>query len=1003
MTTQLETLNGLQPHQRDQHFLNTSRRSQAEQGKPNAALPMAMTRALEIGDVELLEREREQAELAELLAAACGGAGQFVIVEGVAGIGKTRLLDAVRAEAKRAGMQVLAARGMDLECGFIYGVVRQLFESVVVGVDEATRVELFSGAAGQAASLFTQVDPAGEPSEAEDASFAMLHGLFWLTANLCARQPVVLCVDDLHWADAPSLRFLAYLLPRLEGLGLFVVVGLRPAEPGADQHLLTRIVTDPVAKVVRLAPLSQEGSGRLVRALLGDQASDAFCAACHEATGGNPLLLRELAAVVAAEGLAPTAAAAGHVVKLGPRVVGRRVRLRLARLGPAGEAVCEAVAILGDGAEPAHMAALAGLEFAEAVEVARQLIDAGILYRRGQAHGHGVLGLAGVVLGFIHPLVREAVYEGLSETARLAGHAHAARLLDEVGAPVEQVAAHLLLIPPMSDPAVVAALRRAADEAVTRGSPDSAVLYLERCLAEPLSEAERAEALLQLGAAARLIDMAKAEDCLAAVLAVTEQPERRAVIAETLGRTLWMLGRCGDAVEVLSQAAGALGEEQADLRWQLEAGLVHAAMADPALHGLAAGYAGRLRDVPSDPGVGGRMVDTVIALYDTLAGEPAEAVAARARRGVADGVLIERSCRDEVLAPGYVALIAADVDEVMLLFDAWLAQADRRGSILAVGIAKGLRGLAWMWRGFLAQAEADLREAMWAIETTGAVILRALVGAWLADVLMEQGRLDEAEEVLGSVGPPEPLLPAGYWHWVLDSRAQLLMLRGRFEEGLEAMVACGRRFAAHGGQNPALVGWRSGAALALWALDRRGEARVWAGEEVELARRWGAPRALGRALRVAGVVQGGEEGLGLLREAVGVLEASPARLEYAKALVELGGALRRAGQRGESRECLRRGVEQAQACGAAPLVKRGRDELRVSGVRPRQLELLGPAALTPGERRVAELAAEGLSNREIARRLVITVNTVEAHLTRTYRKLGISGRAELAQVLSDPA
>jgi DNA-binding CsgD family transcriptional regulator len=228
------------------------------------------------------------------------------------------------------------------------------------------------------------------------------------------------------------------------------------------------------------------------------------------------------------------------------------------------------------------------------------------------------------------------------------------------------------------------------------------------------------------------------------------------------------------------------------------------------------------------------------------------------------------------------------------------------------------------------------------------------------------------------------------------------MLQGHMEEGLETMLACGRRFAAQGGQNPAFVAWRSGAALALFSLDRPEEARELAAEELTLARRWGAPRALGRALRIAGLVQGGKEGLALLHQAVEVLASSPARLEHAKALVELGAALRRAGHRLQSRQYLRRGVELAQICGATPLVKHGFTELRASGARPRHITPSGPDALTPSERRVAELAAVGRSNRDIAQTLFITTNTVEAHLTRTYRKLGITGRTALTPHFNKP-
>ena len=193
---------------------------------------------------------------------------------------------------------------------------------------------------------------------------------------------------------------------------------------------------------------------------------------------------------------------------------------------------------------------------------------------------------------------------------------------------------------------------------------------------------------------------------------------------------------------------------------------------------------------------------------------------------------------------------------------------------------------------------------------------------------MEQGDLDEAEAVLDKATKQEPLPQAGYWAWLVSSRARLLTLQGRTSEGLQAWLACGQRFAGHGGQNPAVLAWRSGAALAMYRLGRCDEARELAYEEVALARRWGAPTALGRALRVAGTIQSDRGGLGLLREATSVLAGSPVRLEYAKALIDIGAALRRAGQHNESHQNLHRGIELAHICGATPLVERGKTELR---------------------------------------------------------------------------
>jgi DNA-binding CsgD family transcriptional regulator len=199
---------------------------------------------------------------------------------------------------------------------------------------------------------------------------------------------------------------------------------------------------------------------------------------------------------------------------------------------------------------------------------------------------------------------------------------------------------------------------------------------------------------------------------------------------------------------------------------------------------------------------------------------------------------------------------------------------------------------------------------------------------------------------------------------------------------------------------PAVVAWRSEAALAHAALDEIDEAERLASEEVELARAFGAPRALGVALRAAGLVaRDPARGLGLLREAVAVLEPSPARLEHARALTDLGAALRRANRRAEAREPLRQGLDVAHRCGAIALADRARGELVATGARPRRQLLTGLESLTPSERRVAQLAAQGLTNREIAQGLFVTARTIETHLTRVYQKLDITSRDDLPPTL----
>jgi DNA-binding CsgD family transcriptional regulator len=397
------------------------------------------------------------------------------------------------------------------------------------------------------------------------------------------------------------------------------------------------------------------------------------------------------------------------------------------------------------------------------------------------------------------------------------------------------------------------------------------------------------------------------------------------------------------------------------------------------------------------------MLLALLAYHDARAGAPAAVAVPLARRALAEGTLVRGDIPGASFVLSAAVLTMADLDEALTICDYAIAEAHRRGSILDFASAQVYRAHAFVLRGDLAEAEGQSRDALAAGEAWGSSArFSDLSAAVLADALMEQGKLDDAAAGLARAdlgdSPPEssPVL-----HF-LDSRARLRVLRGDLAGGLEDVLDVGRRFEAVGGRNPAFLAWRSQAALALLQLGQRDEAQPLAWEEVELARTWGAPRALGAALRAAGLVGGGRQGLALLEEAVEVLSDSPAKLEHAKARTDLGAALRRANRRADAREQLRHALELATICGAVRLVQRAETELLATGARPRRVSLRGVESLTPSERRVAEMAAEGPTNREIAQALFVTPKTVEVHLSSVYRKLGISSRSQLPAALAEP-
>ena len=343
-------------------------------------------------------------------------------------------------------------------------------------------------------------------------------------------------------------------------------------------------------------------------------------------------------------------------------------------------------------------------------------------------------------------------------------------------------------------------------------------------------------------------------------------------------------------------------------------------------------------------------------------------------------------------------------DEAVSTFDQAVAQARRRGDVFNVAYMLMWRGQCQTDRGDLRAAVADLREAI------DLSVAHGMLAAWpynigfLAHALLEQGEADEAARVIDQGDFPEQL-PLDQFHLVYVGlyRGRLRIETGSPERGVDELLQVGETVRRLPFDNPSCVPWRGGAAEGLRLLDRKDEARALADEELALARRWGDPIAIGASLRVLGLVEGGTPGIGLLREAVEVLAGSEARLEHARALVDLGAALRRANRRTEARERLREGVDLARRLGALGLAGRANEEIAATGARPRKVIQTGLDALTASERRVAQLAAEGMSNKEIAQTLFVTIKTVEVHLSHAYRKLEISSRAQLDKALLTPA
>jgi predicted ATPase len=312
----------------------------------------------------LLEREHELEQIRVLLDAVGRQAGGALVIEGAAGMGKSRLLDEARTRASQLGFRVLSARATELDQAFPYGVVRQLFERPLLEAEAGERDRWLTGAATLATDVLTGPPfetsaPSADPSAA-NPGYGFNHGLYWLASNVASDCPLVLAVDDLQWCDAPAVRALTFIARRLEGQPLGLILGTRPLDPVLTPDGAT-LVGDPAVELLRLSPLTEAAVGAVVAARLSAEPEDRFVRACLRLTGGNPFLLGELLDEAAARGIEPTAAAAVDVGAIVPRGVANAVLLRLARLAPQAAPLARTLSVLGDGARVTDAARLAGL------------------------------------------------------------------------------------------------------------------------------------------------------------------------------------------------------------------------------------------------------------------------------------------------------------------------------------------------------------------------------------------------------------------------------------------------------------------------------------------------------------------------------------------------------------------------------------------------------------------------------------------------------------------
>ncbi|HSI79194.1 MAG TPA: AAA family ATPase [Solirubrobacterales bacterium] len=929
----------------------------------------------------LVERDRELAAGAAILDAAVRGAGRALLVEGDAGVGKTRLLGEVAQLAGGRGITTLRARGAELERGFAFGAVRRLLEPPVAELDGSAREHLFAGAAAPARALLGGEGSAEPPPR--DARFALVHGLYWVCVRLAERRPLALLVDDFQWLDQPSAEAIAYLLERIDEQPIAIIVAARTGERGplGDVHALEAA---PSVGSLTLSPLTEDGTRRVLAELLGS-AQPAFGATAYRVTSGNPFLILELALAVASEGIEVDERGADRIAELVPATVTHWALRRLAALPEASRSVARSLAVLEE-APLAVAAADAGLSVAEAAAAVDDLTAAGLV--------------EGDPLRLTHPLVRAALYEQIPPANRGIAHRGAAEALRDCGSSPARIASHLMRSQPGGERWAVDSLRAAAGAAMGRGDPAAAVPMLRRAVSELGSDPDE-QLLLELG------------------------------LAEAA------LGDGGEAIAHLRVAAGS---DLAAIRLGARAGLAHAHYVQGAFREAFAAGREVLAEIP--PGAGGRLEAELLMSFlmagraipelvpelprwlepprTAAGGEMTAAELVRLQTSALDAFL--RGRRDDArasvrrvvdalgsevplaevpsLLPGGAGFVLAgtgDHARAAAVYERALEHALTRGSPVETAEVLEARVSARWWRG-------DVRGCLADVEAIHALVGREPDPAKLpmrmcqATMLLELGDEAGAEQALTYPPELEAGLP-GTWGWLAlpYGRAAIAVARRDWRRALGEAQEAGRRLEEIEARSPEFLPWRTYAARAAAGLGDERSAIELAQTELELAEAIGSPRATGVALSTLGVI---ERSADRLADAASILDPAGSRLAAAAARLALGSLLRRERRQRDARAPLREALDIARIAGSTVLAERARAELLAAGGRPRRERTTGLESLTPRERQIAELAARGIGNPEIAERLFVTRKTVESHLRSVFRKLGVRRRAELAAALA---
>jgi DNA-binding CsgD family transcriptional regulator len=955
----------------------------------------------EVNNAEVNNAAEKSESRPELLEPGDPSSG-LIIVEGPPGSGKTTLLnDMIRRLGP--GRLVLTAGCGRMDSGYAFGLIGQLVEPVLADPEAAGSDDSLT----LVRDALTEVR--AEPGELMSGPLRRLQeSVERLIRELARRVPLLICVDDIHWGDGPSLGALAHLARRATRQQVLIVVTRCPQVLVTAPDGLTELLLRPDGVRIQPPALDQAQVSMLIGSVLQASPRPNLTAFCHRVTRSNPQLLIELVRAIAETGAQPTEGNETRLTNLVAEITVRRAVELLRRQPDDVQDLVEILAVLGErGVEVA--ADLTQLEPTQVRHSIEELVKLGLL-----RHGAGD---RPIIAG---DRLRAAVRNGIPAAERDELRIRAGRALSVRGAPVEHVASVLQGTRPSGDPWVIEVLCEAAKAQMTTGYPEEVVGYLQRVLRERLEPRQRAELLVQLGTARLHGDPeAAGRHFREAVQLAGDRRVRAAALigfcqsALLIQRPLDVSPELTEAIRDLS-AIEVMTDADREAQLRLKAMLVIASD-EPGGDGARPPDGAPGPASAAAPSSGGSPASAVrrttpaecellsaFALQISERGGSAEEAVGLALRAMAGTSLRDRDSHGLFVRSVSVLLYADQPEAAMQWASRMVDVGSHHRWRLFQLIGRCLRAEAAYRTGNL---DLSLCEARAAFETTGITdrsAYHALALANLTRVLTELGRLEEAQGFLDAPGTALIGTPRARTS-VLAARGQLLARTGDLDGALYDLLEAGRLLSSARIVNPVILPWRSQAAELYAELGNHVRARELADEELSLARAWGTPRSIGIALRARGKAEAGNGGLGLLEEAVRVLSGSSARLDLAVAHAELGTRYRMVGAAASARRALRNAAVIAEQCSAHALLARVRAELVLSGARSRATPQSGPAALTPSERRAAELAARGNTNRQVARLLSVSPNTVEVHLTNVYRKLAISSRTQLADALSAAA